>query len=247
MLTSMLVALGLGIVFLRSFGSRLTALRTRMQDIASGEGDLTRRLAMQGDDEIAVTAAECDRFLAKMDATIAQVLAVANEIESNTTGLRQRAHELSEAASAQAAGLEEISATMNEIATVSSEGAQSAEQVGHFSSEATEAARTGVAKTRQLTEAVEQIQASSVEVAKVIQVINDIAFQTNLLALNAAVEAARAGDSGKGFAVVADEVRNLAQRSAQAARDTSALIASSNERSERGAPGRSGRICCCGD
>ncbi|MGE5405375.1 MAG: methyl-accepting chemotaxis protein, partial [Candidatus Saccharibacteria bacterium] len=92
----------------------------------------------------------------------------------------------------------------------------------------------GYAEMKGMMESMDEIKKSSTEIAKIIKVIDEIAFQTNILALNAAVEAARAGDAGKGFAVVAEEVRNLAQRSAQAAKDTAAIIEKNIELSDKG-------------
>ena len=131
---------------------------------------------------------------------------------------------LAQGASEQAASLEETSASTEEIASISRKNADHAREVAGL----TEQSEAGASQANQtldrMVEKMQEINASSQKIAKIIKVIDEIAFQTNILALNAAVEAARAGDSGLGFAVVADEVRNLAQRSAQAARDTSALI-----------------------
>jgi methyl-accepting chemotaxis protein len=103
-----------------------------------------------------------------------------------------------------------------------------------LSDQAKEAVDKGNREMREMAESMNEIKKSSDQISKVIKVIDDIAFQTNILALNAAVEAARAGEAGMGFAVVAEEVRNLAQRSAQAAKDTAAMIENNIELSDRG-------------
>jgi methyl-accepting chemotaxis protein len=238
MIASLLLACGaavvLGQLFARSLGTRLGQLRTRMEQIAVGDGDLRQRLAMTGNDEIAATAHSCDQFLERMDQTIGTLHGLSHHLDLASSDMRTSASGLSTEASSQAAALEEIAATMEEILAISGSSARNASSAGDHSQGATQAARDGATQTQLLTKAVVEIRQSSMEVAQVIKVINDIAFQTNLLALNAAVEAARAGESGKGFAVVAEEVRNLAQRSAKAAQDTAGLIQVASERSERG-------------
>ena len=142
--------------------------------------------------------------------------------------------QVAEGASQQAAALEETGAALEEIGSItktSSEGAQSAKEL---STQTRLAAETGAIDMKAMTAAMDAIQESSRGIAKIIKTIDEIAFQTNILALNAAVEAARAGEAGAGFAVVADEVRNLAQRSAQAARETAERIEDSIQKSARG-------------
>ena len=142
---------------------------------------------------------------------------VAKQIASDSTTL-------AEGASAQAATIEEATASLEEMSSMTKRNAENASKVNDLSREARQAADKGAEDMQAMSTAMEAIKSSSDDIAKIIRTIDEIAFQTNILALNAAVEAARAGEAGMGFAVVADEVRNLAQRSAAAAKETAAKI-----------------------
>jgi methyl-accepting chemotaxis protein len=131
---------------------------------------------------------------------------------------------LAEGATQQAASLEQTSSSTEEIASITRQNADHALQVASLMEQSARGAGEVNQSLDRMVEQMKQIDTSSGKIARIIKVIDEIAFQTNILALNAAVEAARAGEAGLGFAVVADEVRNLAQRCAQAARDTAALI-----------------------
>lgn len=141
---------------------------------------------------------------------------------------------LAEGATEQAAGLEETSSSLEEMAAMTRQNADNALQANSLAAEARKAADNGAASMMRMNTAIHEIQKSSDKTAKIIKVIDEIAFQTNLLALNAAVEAARAGEAGKGFAVVAEEVRNLAMRSAEAAKNTAAMIEESVKSANNG-------------
>ncbi len=134
---------------------------------------------------------------------------------------------LAEGASEQAASIEETSSSLQELASMTQRNAETAGRVNELAKQARSSADVGVTDMHQMTSAMDAIKASGDEIAKIIKTIDEIAFQTNILALNAAVEAARAGEAGMGFAVVADEVRALAQRSAEASKETSGKIAGS--------------------
>jgi hypothetical protein len=131
---------------------------------------------------------------------------------------------LAEGAGEQAASLEETSASLEEMSSTTNRNADNSSKANALAKQARQAAERGADDMQAMSQAMQGIKTSSDDIAKIIKTIDEIAFQTNILALNAAVEAARAGEAGMGFAVVADEVRSLAQRSAQAAKETAAKI-----------------------
>ncbi len=166
---------------------------------------------------------------------IIQALTEGSEQVASASGqVSSASQSLAEGATEQAAGLEETSSSLEEMSSMTKQNADNAQQANTLASEARKAADNGTEAMGRMNSAIEEIQKSSDETAKIIKVIDEIAFQTNLLALNAAVEAARAGEAGKGFAVVAEEVRNLAMRSAEAAKNTSSMIEESVKNSKNG-------------
>jgi methyl-accepting chemotaxis protein len=158
----------------------------------------------------------------------------AEQVASASSQVASSSQQMAEGASIQASSLEETAASLEMMSSMARESSQKTESANGKSREVRSQAERGQAAMTNLDAAMLKIKTSSDETAKIIKTIDEIAFQTNLLALNAAVEAARAGDAGKGFAVVAEEVRNLAQRSAEAAKDTTALIDESKVNSDLG-------------
>ncbi len=157
-----------------------------------------------------------------------------DQVASASEQLSSTSQQLAEGSSEQAASIEETSSTLEEASSMIKQNSENTKQAAVLAGQAKAAADKGNKEMQDMMESMAEIKKSSDQIAKIIKVIDDIAFQTNILALNAAVEAARAGDAGMGFAVVAEEVRNLAQRSAQAAKDTAAIIESNIEMSEKG-------------
>lgn len=164
---------------------------------------------------------------AQLSAGASETSAAANQVATASQSLAQGATE-------QAASLEETSASLEEMSGVTNRNAESATKANDLTRQARKAADTGADDMQIMNAAMQDIKASSDDIAKIIKTIDEIAFQTNILALNAAVEAARAGEAGAGFAVVADEVRSLAQRAAQAARETAGKIEGAIDKTTQG-------------
>jgi methyl-accepting chemotaxis protein len=169
-----------------------------------------------------------------IDRIVANLSEGSEQVTAASTQVSAASQSLAEGATEQAASLEETSSSLEEMSSQTKQNAGNAQQANGLAAEARSSAQNGAESMGRMSSAIKDIQKSSDETAKIIKVIDEIAFQTNLLALNAAVEAARAGEAGKGFAVVAEEVRNLAMRSAEAAKNTARLIEESVKNSQNG-------------
>ncbi|MCL6589453.1 MAG: cache domain-containing protein [Firmicutes bacterium] len=158
----------------------------------------------------------------------------AEQVAAASAELSTSSQQLSSGSAEQAAALEETSSTLEESASMIQQNTEHTKQAALLAKQAKELSDKGNQEMQEMITSMAELKKSSTQIAKIIKVIDDIAFQTNILALNAAIEAARAGEAGMGFAVVAEEVRNLAQRSAQAAKDTTAIIESNIDLSDKG-------------
>jgi methyl-accepting chemotaxis protein len=169
-----------------------------------------------------------------LDKAMQQVTEATEQVSSASGQISSGSQSLAQGANEQASSLEEVSSSLEEMASMTKQNADNANQAKGLSAESDGNAKTGTEAMGRMSNAINRIKESSDQTAKIVKTIDEIAMQTNLLALNAAVEAARAGEAGRGFAVVAEEVRNLAQRSAQAAKNTADMITESVKNADDG-------------
>ena len=193
-------------------------------EIADGEGDLSRRMHANSEDEVGKLALAFNRFVGSLSGTIGKVRDSSTVIAGATDEIARGNMDLSARTEAQASSIEETAAAMEELTTTVRHNAEHAMEANRLVAETAQSAEKGGAVVAEVVRTMGAITESSRKMSEIIGVIDGIAFQTNILALNAAVEAARAGEQGRGFAVVAGEVRTLAQRSSAASKEIRQLI-----------------------
>ena len=198
------------------------------------DGDVSYRIDQPFVTKLDGVRSDFNNSADKLQSALNRVSQNARGIDSGANEIKSAADDLAKRTEQQAAALEETAAALEEITTTVKDSSKRAKEVGELVSRAKTGAEKSGEVVRKAVSAMQQIEKSSGEISNIIGVIDDIAFQTNLLALNAGVEAARAGEAGKGFAVVAQEVRELAQRSANAAKEIKALINTSSEQVNSG-------------
>ena len=198
------------------------------------ERDLTARVQGEYLGDHATIKNAFNRALDSIEAALADVSAASQQVAGAAAQITAGSQSLSSGANDQASSLQEVSSSLHEMSSMATRSAANAREARTLADGTRAATVKGVEDMRALTDAMGAIKQSADATARIVKTIDEIAFQTNLLALNAAVEAARAGDAGRGFAVVAEEVRSLAQRSAEAARQTSELIQEAVQNTERG-------------
>jgi len=223
--------MGRAIAGASGFVKRIIGVSDILEKIA--EGDLAIEIPLLSEkDTIGVSLS---KMLGSLNDMLAKINTTTTQVATGSRQISDGSQTLAHGATQQAVTVQQLSASIHEITNKTKTNADMAEKAAGLAAAIKGSAEKGSRQMDEMVTAVKDINASSQNISKVIKSIDDIAFQTNILALNAAVEAARAGQYGKGFAVVAEEVRNLAQKSAETAKDTGTLISDSIQKAEYGA------------
>ncbi len=219
-------------IAMESISMYISELSDKLDNLAGG--DLSHMIDAEFKGDFAGLKTAINRITVSMSSTLSGINTAAEQVAGGTLQVSEGSQAISQGATEQAGAIEELSATLAQIADQTKQNADSASRANELTLAAKRSAALGDGQMKAMQGAMAEINEASESISRIIKVIDDIAFQTNILSLNAAVEAARAGIHGKGFAVVADEVRNLAARSASAAKETTALIEGSMKKTAAG-------------